>query len=308
MNNIDELIHHYNSLTKKELDIKSCNFLDSIIEDYMVSNYMNLKNAVNIPTHDKILLLATYSFVNIHNINKKYGRELTKIFENKITEYFQTPNNVKFNVDEESEPEQEIDKEDVDEIDDYSEILRDELNHQHIKNALINGGALYKFYDILDLVKPELDKIDKDIYSSSKFFMMLAELQKYIFLPARDSNMQVVGQEKLDIKMNEDNKKIINIDIISPNYLITSVEMIKGILDLFSEHSFPHHLYEYEQKYIRKISSDYYFEQWAWLYGKKLYEIHIESRYDKDEPYHMYLYKIFKKNYKDLLFFMENEW
>lgn len=305
--NIDTLLEYTSELDANKLDLLSDPFIDSVFEDYIMSNFNDLQAYVRETNWNSFGMKYMALYGKLEELHKKHGKLVVDYYLAKVKEIYNIPEDkIQFQLDdtEQEIEESEVDKEDVDEEPDFNQALRDEMNHLHIKNALVNGGALYKWDKLFDEIKDDLDLIDEELYPTITEFCKYAQFAVYAQIPVRGLKEMIAGSEQLQFPKDDEKKTVVKVK--GTNFVIVCHEILKGVYDIYSEHSFPRHLPPHAQKYVRKLTSDLYYEKWAWMYARKMFEIHVEKKYNKneDESYHMYLFHMFKKPYTELLQFL----
>lgn len=301
---IDFLLEYIEELTPEKLELKKEPFLNLNMENYLLSNFVELKDYIPEKYWEQVGMKYMSLYQKLQVMHEKYGKIVVDYYLAKVKEIYQIPEDkIQFQI-EDTEQEVEcckIENEDVEEEPDFNQALQDEINHLHLKNALVNGGALYNWDKLFDDIKDDLDLIDKDIYPTVTQFCKYAQFVAYSQIPVRGMDEMIAGSEQ--IQFPEDEEKTI-VKVKGTNFVIVCHEILKGVYDIYAEHSFPRHLPPFAQKYVRKITSDFYYERWAWLYARKMFNVHINSKYNNDIPYYKYLFNVFKKNYSDLLTFL----
>lgn len=308
--NIDTLLEYTSELDANKLDLLADPFLNSVFEDYILSNFTDLQGHVRENDWNRFGMEYMKLYTQLQEIHKEHGKLIVDYYLAKVKELYEVPEEkVEFHIASMNDREEEItmekiDNDDVEEEVDFNQALRDEMNHLHIKNALVNGGALYKWDKLFTDIKEDLDLIDPEIYPVVTKFCKYAQFAMYAQIPVRGMEEMIVGSEQLQFPKDDEKKVVVKIK--GTNFVIVCHEILKSVYDIYSEHSFCRHLPPHAQRYVRKLTSDLYYEKWAWLYGRKMFQIHIDSKYDKDkdEPYYMYLFHIFKKPYTELLQFL----
>lgn len=308
--NIDTLLEYTSELNAEKLDLLADPFLNSVFEDYIISNFNDLQTHVRETDWNRFGMEYMKLYTQLQEIHKEHGKLIVDYYLAKVKEIYNIPEDkVEFHISQLNDREEEIscenckiDNEDVEEEVDFNQALRDEMNHLHIKNALVNGGALYKWDKMFDEIKDDLDIIDKDIYPVVTKFCKYAQFAMYAQIPVRGLEEMIVGSEQLEFPKDDEKKTVVKIK--GTNFVIVCHEILKGVYDIYAEHSFPRHLPPHAQKYVRKLTSDLYYEKWSWMYARKMFEIHVDKKYNHDESYHMYLFHMFKKPYVDLLTFL----
>lgn len=306
--NIDTLLEYTSELDANKLDLLADPFLNSVFEDYIISNFNDLQEHVRDTNWNSFGMEYMRLYNKLQQIHKEYGKLIVDYYLAKVREIYQVPEEkIEFHIssmdDREEEIEMEkIDNDDIEEEVDFNQALRDEMNHLHIKNALVNGGALYKWDKLFTEIKDDLDLIDPEIYPVVTKFCKYAQFAMYAQIPVRGMEEMIAGSEQLQFPKDDEKKTVVKIK--GTNFVIVCHEILKSIYDIYAEHSFPRHLPPHAQKYVRKLTSDLYYEKWVWMFGRKLFEIHVDKKYDGKESYHMYLFHMFKKNYTDLLAFL----
>ena len=302
--NIDTLLEYTSQLDDKQLDLLSDPFLNSIFEDYVISNFNDLQSNVRDRDWNSFGMEYMRLYQKLEQIHKEHGKLIVDFYLAKVKEIHNVPEDkIQFQLDDKMEDieEQEIDKEDIDEEPDFNQALRDEMNHLHITNALVNGGALYNWDKLFTEIKDDLDILDPEIYPVVNKFCKYAQFAVYAQIPVKGMKEMIVGSEQLEFDREKKKTKVL---VKGTNFVIACHEILKGVYDIYAEHSFPRHLPPHAQKYVRKITSDLYYEKWAWMYARKMFEIHVDKKYNNEEPYYMYLFHMFKKPYTELLQFM----
>jgi len=304
---IDFLLDYIDQVKPDQLDLKNEPFLNSVIDDYLLSNFNDLREYVKDANWEPIVQKYMSLYYQLQEIHKKHGKIIVDFYLAKVKDIYNIPEDkIQFQLDDTMEEieNEKIDKEDIEEEEDFNTALRDEINHLHIKNALVNGGALYNWDKLFTDIKDDLDLIDPEIYPVVTDFCKYAQFVAYAQIPVKGVGEMIAGSEQLEFPEDDNEKTIVKVK--GTNFVIVCHEIMKGVLDIYSEHSFPRHLPPHAQKYVRKITSDLYYERWVWLFGRKLFEIHVDKKFNEngEDPYYIYLYKIFKKPYNELLQFL----
>lgn len=306
--NIDTFLEYTSELDATKLDLLADPFLNSIFEDYILSNFTDLQGHVTETDWNRFAIEYMRLYNQLQQIHKKHGKLIVDYYLAKVKEIYEVPDEkVEFRISQLNDREEEIemqkvDNEDIEEEVDFNQALRNELNHLYINNILVNGGALYKWDKLFTEIKNDLDLIDPTIYPVVTKFCKYAQFAMYAQIPVRGIEEMIAGSEQLEFPKDDEKKTVVKIK--GTNFVIICHEILKSIYDIYSEHSFPRHLPPHAQKYVRKLTSDLYYEKWAWLFGRKLFEIHVDKKYDGKESYHLYLFHIFKKSYTELLQFL----
>lgn len=302
---IDFLLDYIDQVKPDQLDLKNEPFLNSVMDDYLISNFNDLREYVKDANWEPIVQKYMSLYYQLQEIHKKHGKLIVDFYLAKVKDIYNIPEDkIQFQLDDTMEEieNEKIDKEDIEEEEDFNTALRDEINHLHIKNALVNGGALYNWDKLFTDMKDDIDLIDPEIYPVIANFCKYSQFVSYAQIPVKGMNEMIAGSEQLEFP--EDDKEKTVVKVKGTNFVIVCHEILKGVYDIYSEHSFPRHLPPHAQKYVRKVTSDFYYERWAWMYARKMFNVHINSKFENQEPYYKYLYRVFKMEYPELLKFL----
>jgi len=290
LKNIDQILY---VLENEDLLLKREPFTNSIIVDYTIEQYESI--VTNAKPEGAYLLLN-----KLEKINSEYGKLIIDFYLSKLKEIYKIPDSVKFNIEEDSQPEfEKSNPEDIEENKFDTERLIETINFENLKNSLINGGAKFNWEKHFFDIKEDLDDLDIDIYPTIINFVNLSFYQMY-YVPEKDSYYPVAGSEQVNIRKNE-----ININVTGVNFVIKTYEMVKGIFEALAQKSWNDNLDEYSQKYVRKITGQFYLEHYQWMFSVILWERHIDYFKEIDnKDYITFLSDIFSMNYSELLKFL----
>lgn len=295
---IDDLIEDLDE-NAQTLEIRRDSFINSIIENYTISQFLDLSTEFPFDSWDSI----EHYYINIllpkvKDIHTEYGQLIIDYFFENVKQKYHLTNYVEYNISDDYGVEfSEVDEDDIIENDDYNKLFSDEINYIHLKNCIVNGGALHNWDKMFLEIKNDLDLLDLEIYNTTKEFITYSLLLAYKQIPIKAKSL-IAGYEEVNIQST---KAVISVKGI--NYIVVCHEILKGLYDLMAQKTFPVHLDEYSQKYIRKITSSLYHEKWEWLFSRKMYELHIDQA-PHEESLYKFLLKIFNMQYISLTKFL----
>lgn len=295
MININKILEEIEN-NSDTLEIRQDSFINSVIEDYIINQFMELNNYNKFKTwKEMIIYCQSKLYPEIDKIDKEYGKLIIDYYLSNIKSQYKIPKCVTFEILENcSYKIDEIEKEDIEENVYDNNRLLNEINHEHLKNCLVTGATLANWDTMFAEIKNDLDILDPNIYKLTNDFIKYSLLLPYLNVPKKGPQL-IAGNELVEISPDQ-----FKIKVEGSNYVIVCHELLKGVYDLMSQKTFPVNLDEYSQKYLRKVTSDLYYERWEWLFCREMYNKTLHIGNTDNLPLYKYLLNVFSNDYKQL--------
>lgn len=308
---ITPIISEYNN--NPDLLFKKIPYFNLILPDFIEKQFEQITSEFTKEELENFYYEYNRLVKRLDYISKTYGDLIKDFFLTKLKEIFEVPDFVEFNNDNEMEnlefSEDNIeDEDDKEDYDDMIELLKDEIGHLMILDAFVNGGSFVVELKILELIKSELNSLEKNIFEDISKFLKYSILLVSNQVPKKNNMFPIAGtsQIKLEEPDENNNAQKIKITVKGKNIVIVCNEMSKGLLSLLAENKFISDKIKnsnYRQKFLRENIQSYYHEQWHWIYGVYFWNEMIEKRYNK-ESYFQFISRIFGMEYNQLLDFL----
>lgn len=238
--------------------------------ELLFNSYSDLTDYIKTLDQQEVMMILMNSDSALaEHIDLKF---LIKDFIDYMRYEFKIPDEVEIDIDDQEIEWQPSEQEVVDDL--VSENKHDNktfithIEHYMLKNCLVNGGSIFLLLDVVaDMYssKPEIHKIFKT-------FLYGAVLLTYNQPIERESVLPTLGESKVEI--SEDSIKI---KVKGGNVIVKMVEVVKGLLDIQNERTYPNELDTYTQQYLRTVCNSYYYEAWMWRIFTDVWKRNFDS-------------------------------
>ncbi len=293
--------HPYSNIDILHKDVDGKKTIEKLGDE----EYKDVADRYKLHAKDKVENLTQFiqTYQDSIKIQFEHKAELENLAKSTVQKYFGVPQEVmdnifvklttdtnEFNMDDDDDEQDDMNFEDI--VDDFTEeeqeIIKHNVNKRIISNTLMMGAG-FRSHNLLDKIKPELDKINKQFYPI--FSMIMSKGVYDIWKAEMDDNdkikqggmqfnMQqikdigVVGKSELILGKDENGDGIREVQGAKAVAMIFPVllhEVVKAVI----EYIFANGLPQYTEKVNKEIMNQadrFEFEYWHKLLGPRLWK------------------------------------
>lgn len=238
--------------------------------ELLFNSYSDLTDYIQtLDQQEVVMILLNSDKALAEHIDLKF---LIKDFIDYMRYEFRIPDEVEIDIDDQEIELRPSEQEVVDDL--ISENKHDNktfikyIEHYMLKNCLVNGGSIFLLLDVIS----DMYSSKPEIYQIFKTFLYGAVLLTYNQPIERGSNLPTLGESKVEIS-----EECIKIKVKGGNVIVKMVEVVKGLLDIQNERTYPNELDTYTQQYLRTVCNSYYYEAWMWRIFTEVWKRNFDS-------------------------------